>query len=84
MMPAGAFTRKREERLARLADMRMHTGNEAVPYGYVTAREAARRFGVSMKTIERDKAELRRRAERRVVLAEAVGDGSYGGKAGGS
>ena len=70
MGTAGTFTRNREERLARLAGMRLYAGTAwPPPAGWVTAREAGRRLGVTARTIERDKAELARRAAARPAPA---------------
>ena len=59
----------REERLARLAQMRLWAGSDNAPYGYVTAAQAARTLGGTARTVERDKAELRRREEQQAARA---------------
>ena len=53
----------RAERVQAVGAMRMHDGREAVPFpGILTARQAAERLGVSTRTIQRYKRELRERA----------------------
>jgi DeoR-like helix-turn-helix domain len=52
----------RAQRLALLAGMRVSESNlpaDRLPRGVITVEEAARRLGVSMRTIERDLAALR-------------------------
>jgi ParB family chromosome partitioning protein len=49
----------RQERIELLAEMRLHTGSDPCPPGAVTARQAAERLGVTARTVERYKADLR-------------------------
>lgn len=50
----------RQERLARLAEMRLWWGDPHPPAGYVTIAQAAEELGVDPRTIVRYKAELRK------------------------
>lgn len=49
----------RDERLQMLASMRLHDGNDQPPPGILTSAQAAEQLGVTKRTIERYKADLR-------------------------
>jgi hypothetical protein len=49
----------RQERIEILASMRLHHGYDQPPPGYLTSRQAAWRLGVSPRTVERYRAELK-------------------------
>jgi len=53
---------RRQERLELIASLRLHdgSGGPVPPAGFVTAREAAERLGVTVRTIERYKRDLRK------------------------
>lgn len=62
-LPDAPRLTRRGERMEMLASMRLHDSDDSVaPAGYVTARQAAERLGVSTRTIERYKRDLRRTA----------------------
>ena len=59
--PRAPVPTRRQERMQRLAAMRLHDGPEPegrLPYGVLTARQAAEQLGVTRRTVERYKAEL--------------------------
>lgn len=49
----------RQQRLGRLASMRLWDGGYPVPAGFLTAQQAADELGVTVRTVERYKRELR-------------------------